>query len=124
LSIRETIEGMEWFVAVLAVVLLGAAAIAAAGGMGEMSRDPVRDVYRQDLPDRPLTAEDLDGLRFGVTLRGYSMAQVDEILDRLGAEIAQRDARIAELSGWLRPQAPRAPELPDGQSIDESRPVE
>ena len=115
---------MEWFVAVLAVVLLGAAAIAAAGGMGEMSRNPVREVYRQDLPDRPLTAEDLDGLRFGVTLRGYSMAQVDEILDRLGAEIARRDARIAELSGWLRPHAPRAPELPHGSSIDEHRPVE
>jgi DivIVA domain-containing protein len=124
LSFHDTIESMEWFVAVLAVVLLGAAAIAAAGGMGEMSREPVRDVYRQDLPDRPLTAEDLDGLRFGVTLRGYSMAQVDQILDRLGAEIAQRDARIAELNGWLRPQAPRAPELPHGQSVDEPRPVE
>jgi DivIVA domain-containing protein len=124
LSFHDTIESMEWFVAVLAVALLGAAAIAAAGGMGEMSREPVRDVYRQDLPDRPLTAEDLDGLRFGVTLRGYSMAQVDEILDRLGAEIAQRDARITELSGWLAPQAPRAPELPHGPSIDEPRPVE
>lgn len=115
---------MEWFIAVLAIVLLGAAAIAAAGGMGQMSRDPVRDIYRQDLPDRPLTAEDLDGLRFGITLRGYSMAQVDEILDRLGAEIAQRDARIAELSGWLRPQAPRAPELPRGQDIDQRSPAE
>jgi DivIVA domain-containing protein len=124
LSIHDTIESMEWFVAVLAVVLLGAAAIAAAGGMGEMGRDPVRDVYRQDLPDRPLTAEDLDGLRFGVTLRGYSMAQVDEILERLGAEITQRDARIAELSGWRSPRAPGAPELPRAQSMDEPRPAE
>jgi DivIVA domain-containing protein len=124
LGFHDTIEAMEWFIAVLAIVLLGAAAIAAAGGMGQMSRDPVRDIYRQDLPDRPLTAEDLDGLRFGVTLRGYSMAQVDEILDRLGAEIAQRDARIAELSGWLRPQAPLAPELPRGQDIDQRSPAE
>jgi DivIVA domain-containing protein len=124
LGIHDTIETMEWFIAVLAIVLLGAAAIAAAGGMGQMSRDPVRDIYRQDLPDRPLTAEDLDGLRFGVTLRGYSMAQVDEILDRLGAEIAQRDARIAELSGWPRPQAPLAPELPRGQDIDQRSPAE
>ena len=112
---------MEWFIAVLAIMLLGAAAIAAAGRMGEMSRDPVRDVYRQDLPDRPLTPGDLDGLRFGVTLRGYSMAQVDEILDRLGAEIAQRDARIAELSGSLRPRAPLAPELPRAPGLDERR---
>ena len=40
----------------LAVLVLGGAAIAAAGGMGEMGRDPVRDIYRQDLPDRPFTA--------------------------------------------------------------------
>jgi hypothetical protein len=34
LSFHDTIESMEWFVAVLAVVLLGAAAIAAAGEWG------------------------------------------------------------------------------------------
>lgn len=111
LGSHDTIDIVEWFIAVLAILVLGGAAIAAAGGMGEMSRDPVRDTYRQDLPDRPLTASDLDGLRFGVTLRGYSMAQVDEILDRLGNEIAQRDARIAELNGSVRPEAAAAPEL-------------
>jgi DivIVA domain-containing protein len=104
---------MEWFIAVLAIVLLGVAAMAAAGGVGEMSREPVRDVYRQKLPDRPLTAGDLQGVRFGVTLRGYAMGQVDDLLDRLAGEIAERDARIAELSGSrARPEAPVAPELP------------
>ncbi len=109
-------KSMEWFIAVLAIVILGLAAIAAAGGLGEMSRDPVRDTYRQDLPDHPLTARDVAGLRFGVTLRGYSMGQVDDILDRLATEIAQRDTRIAELSGSVRPHAPTAPELPDGRA--------
>jgi DivIVA domain-containing protein len=104
---------MEWFIAVFAIVLLGVAAMAAAGGMGEMSREPVRDVYRQKLPDRLLTAADVHSLRFGVTLRGYAMSQVDDLLDRLAAEIAERDARIAELSaGRLHPEAPTAPELP------------
>jgi DivIVA domain-containing protein len=104
---------MEWFIAVFAIVLLGVAAMAAAGGMGEMSREPVRDVYRQKLPDRPLSAADLQGLKFGVTLRGYAMGQVDDLLDRLAAEIAQRDAQIAELSGGrVRPDAPAAPKLP------------
>jgi DivIVA domain-containing protein len=112
LGLHDTIDDVEWFIAVLAIVVLGVAAIAAAGGMGEMSRDPVRDVYRQDLPDRPLTAKDLADLRFGVTLRGYSMAQVDDILDRLRKEIAERDARIAELSGSVRPEAAPAPDLP------------
>ncbi|GAA2110594.1 hypothetical protein GCM10009841_32780 [Microlunatus panaciterrae] len=88
---------MEWVIAVVVIVALGVAAVAAAGGLGEMSREPVRDVYRQDLPDRPLTAQDLAGLRFGVSLRGYAMGQVDAILDRLAAEIADRDATIAGL---------------------------
>ena len=88
---------MEWFIAVIAVAALGVAAMAAAGGMGQMSSEPVHDTYRQDLPERPLTAEDIRSLRFGVTLRGYAMAQVDDVLERLGQEIADRDAEIAAL---------------------------
>jgi DivIVA domain-containing protein len=96
---------MEWFIAVLAIVLLGVAAMAAAGGMGEMSKEPVRDVYRQQLPDRPLTAQDLQHVRFGVTVRGYAMSQVDDLLDRLGREIAERDRRIADLTSGQPPAA-------------------
>jgi DivIVA domain-containing protein len=80
--------------------------MAAAGGMGEMSRDPVHDTYRQDLPDRPLGPEDISGLKFGIALRGYAMGQVDDVLDRLAREIAQRDATIAALSvGRIQPEA-------------------
>jgi DivIVA domain-containing protein len=89
---------MEWFIAVVAVAALGVAAMAAAGGMGEMSRDPVHDTYRQDLPDRPLGPEDISKLRFGIALRGYAMGQVDDVLDRLAREIAERDATIAALT--------------------------
>jgi DivIVA domain-containing protein len=88
---------VEWFIAVIAVAALGVAAMAAAGGMGQMSSEPVHDTYRQDLPERPLTAEDIRSLRFGVTVRGYAMAQVDDVLERLGQEIADRDAEIAAL---------------------------
>lgn len=91
---------MEWFIAVVVIAALGVAALAAAGGIGAMSNDPVRDTYRQDLPpDRPLAADDVAGLRFGVTLRGYAMGQVDDVLERLRREIADRDALIAELRG-------------------------
>ena len=90
---------MEWFIAIVAVAALGVAAMAAAGGMGQMSRDPIYDTYRQDLPTAgALTAEELRNVRFGVTLRGYAMAQVDDLLDRLALEIAERDALIAELA--------------------------
>lgn len=89
---------MEWFIAAVAVVALGVAAVVAAGGMGQMARDPVRDTYAATLPDRPLSGGDLRELRFGVGLRGYAMDQVDALLDRLAAEVEARDARIAELS--------------------------
>jgi len=90
---------MEWVIAAVVVASLGVAAMAAAGGLGEMRAQPDRDVYRPELPaDRPLTAEDLAGLRFGVVVRGYAMRQVDAVLDRLAREIADRDARLAELA--------------------------
>src|SRR4030095_4260650 len=87
---------MERFIAVVAVAALGVAAMAAAGGMGHMSKEPVYDTYRQDLPSGgALTAEELRNVRFGVTLRGYAMAQVDDLLDRLALEISERDEWIA-----------------------------
>lgn len=93
---------MEWFIAVVVIAVLGAAAIVAAGGLGSMSAEPTRDVYRQDLPtDRVLTGEDLRRLRFAVTLRGYAMGQVDEVLDRLSGELAERDRRILDLEERL-----------------------
>ena len=94
---------MEWFIAVIAVAALGVAAIAAAGGMGEMSKNPVHDTYRQDLPEAALTPADIGQLKFGIALRGYAMSQVDDVLDRLAREIAERDARIAELTSGSRP---------------------
>ncbi len=96
---------MEWFIAVVAVAALGVAAVAAAGGVGEMS-DPVEDVYRPQLPAGPLTADDIRGARFGTALRGYVMSQVDELLERLATEIAERDARIADLTGAPAGPAP------------------
>jgi len=54
----------------------------------------------QPLPqDRPVRASDLADARFSVAFRGYRMAEVDEALDRLAVEIAQRDERIQQLTG-------------------------
>lgn len=117
---------MEWFIAVLAVAALGVAAMAAAGGMGQMAKDPVQDTYRQDLRDGPLTGADIKTLRFGIALRGYAMGQVDDVLDRLAHEIAVRDARIAELTGEQAPASdshPAAPATADAVFV-ESDPTE
>lgn len=88
---------MEWLIAVLVIAVLGLAAIVSSGGLGEMRKEPVSDVYRQDLPDRSLTGEEIETLRFGIAIRGYAMGQVDDVLARLAREIAERDATIATL---------------------------
>jgi DivIVA domain-containing protein len=119
---------MEWFLAVVVVAILGVAAVAAAGGMGEMADRPVYDTFAQDLPpERPLRAADVAGLRFGMTMRGYAMQQVDDVLDRLAREIAERDATIEALSGpgaarsdadqSGHPSAPRFPTEPQPREI-------
>src|SRR6478735_7206172 len=111
---------MEWFIAVVIVAALGVAAVAAAGGLGGMAKEPVRDVYRQDLPDdRALAAADINALRFGTALRGYAMDQVDDILDRLAREVAERDMLIAA----FRAAQPMARE-PIGSEPVDGGPVE
>lgn len=104
---------MEWFIAVLVVAALGVAAVVAAGGLGQMNAEPIRDVYRQDLPtDRPLLAADIEAVQFAVTFRGYAMAQVDDILERLAREIAYRDHLIEEMSRPVQAtEPPPAPEI-------------
>ena len=63
----------------------------------------------QPLPqDRPVRASDLADARFSVAFRGYRMAEVDEALDRLAVEIAQRDERIQQLTGQPFEPAPPA----------------
>ena len=86
-------------VAVVAVVVFAVAAVASGQG-GSLS--PVD----HDVPGPPVdpNSADLDALSaavFPVCVRGYRMDAVDAVIDRLSAEIAARDARIAELSDRL-----------------------
>jgi len=78
---------MEWFIAVLAVLILGLAAMAAAGGLGQFGPIMV-DRPPLDLPDGDLSADDLAGVRFMVVPRGYAMDQVDEVLKRLQTQLS------------------------------------
>jgi DivIVA domain-containing protein len=97
---------MEWFIAAIAVVALGVAAVVAAGGGGSMAKDPVRDTYAMTLPDERLDAGVVRQLRFGVVLRGYAMDQVDTVLDRVADDLEARDTRIAQLEAQLAGSAP------------------
>lgn len=87
-------------------VLLGLGVVAAVAlvtlGRLDVPADPLPDITPLDLPpDGVLAPADVDNVTFAVGLRGYRMDQVDVVLDRLGDEIAGRDAEIAALRHQL-----------------------
>lgn len=82
---------MEWLLWIGVVVILGLAAVAGSGRFGSMP-DPVRDVPIPELPEGDVTGEDLRRVRFATVMRGYSMAQVDALLDRLARQLDDPDA--------------------------------
>lgn len=86
----------------IALVVVVAAVAMAVLGDGSALKDAEPDRLDDPLPpDRPLVRSDIDTVRLPVAVRGYRMLDVDEVLDRLGAELAERDARIAELEASL-----------------------
>jgi DivIVA domain-containing protein len=95
--------------AVLAV--LGAVAVVAAGrGTAMPDVDPDRAPLGV-LPPDEVGPTEVERLRFSLAFRGYRMDEVDDVLDRLTAELADRDARIAELQAGA-PAEPSVPVLP------------
>lgn len=101
---------MIWIWVVVLVVIIGAIAVVAAGRDEAMA-----DVY-DDRPDvtlptgRPLTAEDLDGLRFSTALRGYRMDEVDALLARIQADLQKRQRDDVTRAG--SPAGPMVSEEP------------
>ncbi len=90
-----------WFMLIALVAVVAAVALAVLGNGGtlpEAEHDRLDDPLP---PDRPVRPEDLEALRLAVAPRGYRMSDVDDVLDRVGAELAERDARIAELEAAL-----------------------
>jgi DivIVA domain-containing protein len=83
-----------WLFAILIVLALGGVAVVAAGRGAPMST-AYDDAPDSLVPDAgPITADDLRRIRFPVAFRGYRMAEVDALLDRL-AEEREHAARTA-----------------------------
>lgn len=83
---------------VLLVLVTGLAVAAVLGRFGEsFMDDPVTTTPFEPLPSGPLRSADIADVRFDQTVRGYRMGQVDDVLDRLRAELEDRDAEIARL---------------------------
>jgi DivIVA domain-containing protein len=98
---------MTWFFAVLIVLAMGGVAVVAAGQGARLgpSYDDRPDVR---LPaDRPVTGEDLRGLRFTTAVRGYRADEVDALIDRLAAQLDDQPD-----------QAPRSPDPHPGDAPD------
>ena len=78
---------MSWFFAILIVLAMGGVAAVASGRGGSLGQayDDRADVR---LPaDRPVSGDDLRGLRFNTVLRGYRPSEVDALLDRLAEQL-------------------------------------
>jgi len=95
---------MEWFIAILAVAVLGLAAVAAVGGLGQFGPVTV-DRAPLELPTEPLTADDVAQVKFLVVPRGYAMDQVDQVLGRLEGQLRGTSGNtIAAESGIMEAQ--------------------
>jgi DivIVA domain-containing protein len=81
---------MIWLLAVVAVALMGVAAVVATGRGGSMV-EVFDDRPDAEVPaDGPLTATDLRRVRFTTALRGYRQSEVDALLERLVEEMRAR----------------------------------
>ncbi|MER6978339.1 DivIVA domain-containing protein [Streptomyces carpinensis] len=95
---------MFLFLVVALAVVVAAVTLAVVGG-GE-GTGPLPEATPERLhdplpPDRQVGRADVERIRFPLAVRGYRMSDVDDALSRLGAELAERDARIADLESAL-----------------------
>ncbi|MCX3060991.1 DivIVA domain-containing protein [Streptomyces beihaiensis] len=113
---------MFLFLVAALVVVVAAVTLAVLGGGdgGTLSEEPSQ-FYADPLPrDRAVAPADVTALRLPTAVRGYRMAEVDDALNRLGAELHWRDARITELESALTAAHTR-PQPPADQGPDTSR---
>jgi DivIVA domain-containing protein len=107
---------MIWFFAILIVLALGGVAVVAAG-----RGQPLAPAY-DDAPDSlvpsegPVTADDLRRIRFPLAVRGYRMAEVDALLERLAEEREAADLLDAEAAAPVVVPPAAAPVAPPVES--------
>ncbi len=93
---------MIWFLSVVIVCVMGVVAVVAAG-RGDRMREVHRDRPDTMLPTGPLTADDLRSLRLNTAFRGYDVAEVDALLDRLIEQLDPSAQPVAEPEHDLPP---------------------
>jgi DivIVA domain-containing protein len=98
---------------VLVAVALVVAVLGVASGRlpADPMSDPVHSTPDPGLPERPL-ATDVDAVRFDTALRGYRMDDVDDRLEGLRGDLAERERTLARLRA--EPPAEAAAGDPEG----------
>ncbi len=81
-------------VVTVAAVVFAVAALAV-GRFDRMSAAPADAPFGEPLPRGPVSSADVCAVQFGMSLRGYRMAEVDAVLARLADELTWRDEELA-----------------------------
>jgi DivIVA domain-containing protein len=100
----------------LTLAVLGVIVAVATGRITGGLEEPSTSLPARGLPEGEVTPAALAALRFSPALRGYRMEEVDDVLDRLIAELSRRDRDLLQLRQELRlaEQAYRARGYPTG----------
>ena len=112
---------MMFLFAMLAVAVLGVAAVAATGGLDRMQpvvRDHVEPAHDPDVdPARPGT---LTRARFSIRLRGYDMQEVDDLI----AKMASQSPSSAEVASRVTGTSTASDEEPESTTAAKDSPGE
>ena len=104
---------MVWVFAILIVLALGGVAVVAAGHGAPMTEE------YDDRPDvlvrgsGPLRGDDLRRVRFPLAVRGYRMAEVDALLDRLATQLEETERGPRDTGGESPETGRRGGAVPD-----------
>lgn len=114
---------MKWFILLVGLLVICFVAALVLGLIGGGMGRATSSLHHDPLPDTPLTDDDLDGLRFDVTARGYRMSEVDAVIARLQRELREKDEQIAVLTGGAVGPTPgdaTAEDVAAGEPADEA----
>jgi len=91
---------MNWILWLIVITAIVVAVVMLALGRGDGLAEEEPDDVIVRLPEgRPMLPSDVESMRLPLAIRGYQMSAVDEVLDRLAAELALRDTQIRQLQG-------------------------
>jgi DivIVA domain-containing protein len=90
---------MEVMLWILAVAVIGLGAVIAAGYFGALP-PTITDTPRPNLPAGLLSGQDIRDTRFSISVRGYNVDQVDELLERVATQLDQSRHALREAAAF------------------------